>query len=1332
MLNFDNKKAGQTAFIIRKRWIKKIFGENKLSMRERKRFYWKVTKLFQCEKVRHERRQFLFNGEVHLTEMMETNTIDAIDTYYYLPNNGVVTSISKSGSLGVSTRSNGTVDCTVSVNSIGSIDSIGSVNSIDSIGSIDSGVCGVSDVVLEREKCKLAVDYNYTTSDSVLVSDSLDSATNILTKNALRKNQVMFMGYNVRTLAECTSYESVTNTLKSEKLQEIVEAMNLAGIMCCALMEVRRKGSGVISLDFGYSFYYSGGKEKCRGVGFIVKNCLLNDMSVINVSDRIMFITGSIGSLQVSFASLYAPTHGNGDEESMRLKEQFFDDVSEAYGKLPLCFRVNSMMFIDSNSHIGSYSLAQKKIRGPFVGEGQITNKSGEFLFNFCAKNDVVIGNTYFKMDEYWTWEMPGTCVDDERLSRRFTIDFCLVSKSLQHLMLFCGRNDNIDIHTTEASDHLPIFLEMNFEMVLDIQSKPKLSNSRLKVNYDYGVLRSKQVRDIFQVKCTEYKMNDVSNINQFNSIISAVRQEVISIKEKRKFKSWMKGHELEIKKLIFERRMIRQSWLQFGKNTGPWKDLYVFSKKFCRQRLRKIKNNFFVKRSINIQKSFDAHNSKQFFRSIHDFVPTPPVLIPDKIFFKGNKLLTSTTKERSDRIIEHFKDLLNQPSVIRDNVKQFLPKEEKIVWALQDPFTIKELDVAICQMSRDKSCGPDNIPIEILQSLGPSVIWNKLLMLFNEYLELGMVPNELKDVVISPIFKKDDRRSMDNYRGISLISHHGKLLEKLVNNRLTSVAESLNWLPESQNGFRENRSTVHSIFVSRMLASLCREKGVQLSKVYIDFVKAYDKVNQELLWVVLAKRGVPPKLIRLIRAFHEGSKASVKIDGVLSEVFELTMGLKQGSIIAPLLFNIFIGSMIEAIDRRVNKLGLKLKFKIDSNIFEVTKLSKNTSGAVSDITIWDILFADDAEIVSDSPENLKMIIDIFSMVATAYGQEISIKKSEVMFLNPKDGVIDSTNYDMIQVYGQNLKVVKEFKYLGALETNTADCSLEIQSRIQKAIVSFEMNKAAVFDNPYINRFVALSMYKVLVITVLLYGCESWAISSKDIKELERFQYRTIKAILKISTRQRISHTNILMLARCHGVEIFPVEIVLRRRRLIFLGQIECSGPSNMCYQLLHSDVMEGARCKGNVINYRSSIKDDMKKFDISADEWSYLVKRPKEWIAAIDRGFSLYFRNWIHSNMSLTVLEEGELTNEDGSINTRGLKLREQAEDKLKEVLFSLRYFIYPTADELSSRLTIGNRRVRYRGFLDSNTNELIEDLASISELQVVEELAQENLVVS
>ena len=1284
MINLDDKKFGKMASIIRRKWLKKIIkdgellsGEGKLSKRKVKLLYWKIRRLGVWTTARRERR-FIKFGCVFINH----SDVEA-----------------------------GVNDCKLS-NPLGFSDVVISNNNSGNMLNVNNVLDSSSGIVLDNVNM-VSIDNGVSSFDG-----------EIGLTNHVRRDQVLFMGYNVRTLAECSSYESVTNTLKPERLQELTKAIHMEGIMCCAVMEVRRKGVGVIPLDFGYTFYYSGGKEKIHGVGFIIKNGLMNDLKVVNVSDRIMFLTGSIGNLQLSLGCLYAPTHGNGDDESMRIKESFFDDVSEAYDKLASCFRVNTMMFIDSNSHIGSYSIAQKKLRGPFVGEGQVSNKSGILLFNFCAKHDLILGNTYFKKDEYWTWELPGTTDDDDRLTRRFTLDFCLVSTSLQHLMLSCGVDINIDMDMIE-SDHRPVVINMlyNYSHVVEVKSKSSKRSKSISNDYDYGKLRCDSVRVLFEEKLEEQNINEVYNINQLISTISNVRQHILPIKQKCRVECWMKGHESEIRNLILERRIIRRSWLLYGKNNGHFKDLYAFSKKYTRQRLRTIKNTFFVHRSISIQKSFDSKNPKEFFRAMNNFVSKRPVLIPDQIFLKGNTILTSSPEERIDRVGEHFEDLLNQTSVIPENIEQFLPEEATIEWALQDPFTIKELSEAIYQMSRDKSCGPDGLPIEILQSLGPSNTWNKLLSFFNEYLESGEVPNELKDVIISPLYKKDDSRCMDNYRGISLISHHGKLLEKLVTNRLTSIAEKRGWLPESQNGFRENRSTVHSIFVSRMLASLCREKGVQLSKVYIDFVKAYDKVNQELLWVVLTKRGVPPKLVQLIKSFHKGSMASVKIDGILSKLFELKMGLKQGSVIAPLLFNIFLGAIIENIHERVSELGVKLKFKSDSNIFDVTKLSKTNDNFISDISIWNILFADDAEIVSDSPENLKMIIDVFSLVSSAYGQEISIKKSEVMFVDVRHELMESIGFDEISVHGQILKVVKEFKYLGSIESSKATCSLEIESRIQKSIVSFEINRASIFDNPFINRFVALSMYKVMVLTVLLYGCESWVLSSTDVKNLERFQYRTLKKILKISTRDRISHVHILMLARRYGVEIFPVEIIISKRRLIFLGQIECLGPSNMCYQVIHADVTDGSRTKGNISNYRCSIRSDLNKFGIDTKEWSIMAKQSKKWICSVNRGFNLCFRSWIFKHMSYTIPQEGDILNKDGSINVKGLKLRTLAKAKLDDILISLRCFIHPTDEEISNRVMIGSRPVRDRGSLHSSTYDLTEDLSSLFEYHVVEE---------
>ena len=143
------------------------------------------------------------------------------------------------------------------------------------------------------------------------------------------------------------------------------------------------------------------------------------------------------------------------------------------------------------------------------------------------------------------------------------------------------------------------------------------------------------------------------------------------------------------------------------------------------------------------------------------------------------------------------------------------------------------------------------------------------------------------------------------NYRGLSLILHEGKLLEKVIEYVLLPYLEKF-CIPESQNGFRSGRSTIDSIFCSKLLSFYCREKGVVLFKCFIDLEKAYDKISREILWLILGRLGIPPKMINLIKALHEGAMARVRVDGVLSAYFELINGLKQGSVFGPVLFNIF------------------------------------------------------------------------------------------------------------------------------------------------------------------------------------------------------------------------------------------------------------------------------------------------------------------------------------------------------------------------------------------------------------------------------------------
>ena len=107
-------------------------------------------------------------------------------------------------------------------------------------------------------------------------------------------------------------------------------------------------------------------------------------------------------------------------------------------------------------------------------------------------------------------------------------------------------------------------------------------------------------------------------------------------------------------------------------------------------------------------------------------------------------------------------------------------------------------------------------------------------------------------------LHKKGDKTECGNYRGISLVSHAGKILLKVVSRRLSAYCEAKELLPEEQCGFRPDRSTTDMVFVVRRLQEVGRKAGVSLHMCFIDLQKAYDTVDRTLLWQVLTRIGVP------------------------------------------------------------------------------------------------------------------------------------------------------------------------------------------------------------------------------------------------------------------------------------------------------------------------------------------------------------------------------------------------------------------------------------------------------------------------------------------
>ena len=124
-----------------------------------------------------------------------------------------------------------------------------------------------------------------------------------------------------------------------------------------------------------------------------------------------------------------------------------------------------------------------------------------------------------------------------------------------------------------------------------------------------------------------------------------------------------------------------------------------------------------------------------------------------------------------------------------------------------------------------------------------------------------GEVSQEWKDPTLKVLHKKKDRTECSNYRGLSLVAHAGKVLLKTEANRLGDFCEETGILPEELCVFRPQRSTTHMMFVVRRLQELGRTSNTSLQICFIDLPKAYDSVDRVLLWEVLARFRVPPRI---------------------------------------------------------------------------------------------------------------------------------------------------------------------------------------------------------------------------------------------------------------------------------------------------------------------------------------------------------------------------------------------------------------------------------------------------------------------------------------
>ena len=365
----------------------------------------------------------------------------------------------------------------------------------------------------------------------------------------------------------------------------------------------------------------------------------------------------------------------------------------------------------------------------------------------------------------------------------------------------------------------------------------------------------------------------------------------------------------------------------------------------------------------------------------------------------------------------------------------------------------MSETKKALRSMANGKAMGPDELPAEMLK-LGLSDSSHETLHAFHDIIVAvwmtGEVPQEWKDAIIKVLHKKIDRTECSNYRGLSLVAHAGKVLLKIVANRLGDFCEEAGIFPEEQCGFRPQRSTADLMFVVRRLQELGRTSNTSLDICFIDLAKAYDSVDRVLLWEVLARFGVPPRMVKVIRMFHDGMRARVQWDdGDFSAWFNVCQGLLQGCVLSPLLFNIFFAAVIIVVLQRFAEDPLivsDLVYLDDAPKGEDGRPRKEGTLEVVRRAVWGMLHADDAGVVSTSPRGLTRMMGVIVVTCQEFGLTVSEKKTEAMHLWSHPHT--ASNALRIEAAGQRYKQTTEFVYLGGAISESADLDIEIKRRI--------------------------------------------------------------------------------------------------------------------------------------------------------------------------------------------------------------------------------------------------------------------------------------------
>ena len=476
--------------------------------------------------------------------------------------------------------------------------------------------------------------------------------------------------------------------------------------------------------------------------------------------------------------------------------------------------------------------------------------------------------------------------------------------------------------HALNTSDHMPVEISLAIDIVTtkttpNVKKMPSIVNWRkiddnIRCNYEKVMSDSLDSLTIPSILHGEHLCNDTDHIFQiekyYNDILRCIHEADLVLPRcvPTQEKEFWNDHLNVLKN---DSIVAHDFWkLNNCPRTGPIfeakKDAHYKYKLF----LRKCRNECSQKRADDINNDLLNGNMNKFWRSYKHFNHgnfkstcnidglTDDADIANRFASNFKNVYDSRNVTQSEKLLSEFNTLYNSYSQLHltDSIRPFF-------------FSWSDMLNIVSKLKTGKATASFVKPEHIMYGTPKLIV--HLQLLFNAMLQHSYVPYEFFNGVTTPLIKdsEGDHSSVDNYRGLTL----GVVFSFLFEHGLLMKIGHLLETDSLQYGYKKRHSTSHAIYALRSCVDYFTSRGSNVFAAFLDCSKGFDKVEHDGIFLKLVRRGVPLCVLRILKYWYSNLNSVVKWNNVISFSFSVRSGVRQGGVLSPHLFSIYVDDLI-------------------------------------------------------------------------------------------------------------------------------------------------------------------------------------------------------------------------------------------------------------------------------------------------------------------------------------------------------------------------------------------------------------------------------------